>query len=387
MQRQLGFKADFGHTIDRFEAWWHRDFLDRPPVTLSVTCARPPARLPAPPADPRERWTRIDYVLTTAIAWMEATDYVGDRFPCFNPNLGPEVTATVFGCDLEFGDDTSWSRPVVHDPADWQRIIQMRPKFHNHYWRAIEELTDAAIRESNGRYVVGITDLHGSYDILAAVRDPQALCMDLLDCPDLVRRAGRQAANTFVGCFERLYAQVAAAHMGSACWLPSYHTGPAYVPSCDFWCMVDGRTAREMILPDLLVEIEPLQRSVFHLDGPQALRHLDLLLDLPQLNAVQWEYGAGNGPAGRWIEVYRRILGAGKGAVVHARDPDDAFTVLDAVGPEGLWFFMNEPFDSADSARAFLSEMGSRSRSRRRAPAISPKAVSLPPAPVRLPWE
>jgi hypothetical protein len=373
MIRELAFKPDFGDTIDRFEAWWQGDFLDRPPVTVHVKRSRQPRDLPTPPVNPRERWTRIDYVLETAIAHMAATDYVGDHFPCFNPNLGPEITATVFGCDLEFSETTSWSKPVVHDPSEWLRIIQMQPKYHNRYWRAIEEITDAAISGSTGRFLVGITDLHGNYDILAAIRDPQALCMDLIDCPDLVRKAGRHVAHAFVGCFERLYTRLATAGMGSTCWLATYHAGPAYVPSCDFWCMVDGDTARNLILPDILIEMEPLQRSIFHLDGPQALRHLDLLLEIPQLNAIQWVFGAGNGPASTWIDTYKRITAAGKSIAVHAADPADALTVLDAVGPEGVWLTVDRPFDSIASAESFLDEVTTRSRALRRKPQTSPK--------------
>lgn len=362
MIRELTFKPNFSQTVDRFEAWWRGDILDRPPVTLYTKPARAPRNLPTPPADPRDHWLDSDYVLQTAIALMEATDYVGDRFPCFNPNLGPEITATVFGCDLEFSKATSWSKPVVHNPADWQLIIEMQPDYQNQYWQRIEQLTDAAIAASDGRFLVGITDLHGAYDILSAIRDPQDLCMDLIDCPDIINQAGLHAANAFVGCFDRLYSKVAKAGMGSTCWLATLHAGPAYVPSCDFWCMVDGDTARDLILPTILTEMKPLHRSIFHLDGPQALRHVDLLLDLPTLNAVQWVFGAGNGPASKWIDVYKRILAAGKSIAVHADNPADALTVLDAVGPKGVWLDVGGEFDSIASAEAFLDEVKSRSK-------------------------
>jgi hypothetical protein len=121
--------------------------------------------------------------------------------------------------------------------------------------------------------------------------------------------------------------------------------------------MVSNQIARDMILPDILTEMAPLQRSIFHLDGPQALRHLDLLLELPQLHAVQWVYGDGQGPAARWIPVYRRIQHAGKSALVHAQDAADARKVLDAIGPRGVWLLVNDEFASLDEAKAFLREV------------------------------
>jgi hypothetical protein len=121
--------------------------------------------------------------------------------------------------------------------------------------------------------------------------------------------------------------------------------------------MVSPEMAQEMILPDILFEMEPLERSIFHLDGVGALKHLDLILDNPNLHAVQWVYGAGQGPASRWIEVYRRCLQAGKSVQVLAETPEDALNVLKAVGAKGVWLTIGEGFRSVSEAQAFLNEV------------------------------
>ncbi|PJB73612.1 MAG: hypothetical protein CO095_05680, partial [Armatimonadetes bacterium CG_4_9_14_3_um_filter_58_7] len=144
---------------------------------------------------------------------------------------------------------------------------------------------------------------------------------------------------------------------GSTSWIPFYHPGPAYIPSCDFWCMLSDDFSRNAVLPDILTEMEAMERSVFHLDGPQALRHLDLLLEIPNLNAVQWVYGAGNGPAAKWVNVYKRIQAAGKGFLIHADDAQDALTVLEQTGPKGAWLFVGQAFDSVDETDRFIAEI------------------------------
>ena len=164
-------------------------------------------------------------------------------------------------------------------------------------------------------------------------------------------------AEGYVAAFDRLYAQVATAGFGATSWLPIYYKGPAYVPSSDFWCMVSPQVARELIWPAILREMAPLERSIFHLDGPQALRHLDLLLELPQLNAVQWVYGAGRGPAARWIEVYQRIRQAGKSLQLIAQDPQDALAVLEAIGPAGVLVSVEEPFATVAEAEQFIHQV------------------------------
>ena len=373
MIRDLKLKPDFNQTIERFAAWWVGEIIDRPPVTVSVTPGRPytgtspcgKGPISAPPTC-QARWLDVEFVVEAAIATMEQTDYIADRFPVFWPNLGPEISATPFGCELTFTETTSWSSPVIRASDDWQRFIETPPDFGNGYWQTIERMTDYALERCEGRFVVGLTDLHGSYDILAALRDPMLLCLDLVDCPELVIQAGKHVAQCYLTQFERLYARVAAAGFGATTWLPVYHKGPAYVPSCDFWCMVSPQVARDLILPDLLTEMKPLERSIFHLDGPQALRHLELILELPQLNAVQWVYGAGNGPAARWVETYRRIRQAGKSLQLIAHDARDALTVLEQIGPAGVWVSVETPFASVEAANAFLKaiERGQGSKNR-----------------------
>ncbi|NNM87344.1 MAG: hypothetical protein HKL95_02365 [Phycisphaerae bacterium] len=360
MIRELQLKPKFGRTIDRFEAWWNCQMLDRPPVTLRAAA---PAGGSTPPPRPqptllRDRWMDVQYVVETAVDAISRRVYPGDSFPMFWANLGPEITATLFGCPLEFGAETSWSSPVVHAPEEWNQIINTPPDFSNPYWSTLEAIMRYALDICDHRFVVGMTDLHGNYDILAALRDPQALCEDILDHPELVRQAGRHVADGFVAAFDRQYQLVHQAGFGSTCWTPLYYPGPAYVPSSDFWCMVSPEVARTMILPDILREMQPLERSIFHLDGPQALRHLDMLLALPNLHAVQWVFGAGHGPASAWIDVYRRIRSAGKAVQVLAESPADALAVLAAIGPRGVWLDVGGPeFPSLAAADAFLLEV------------------------------
>ena len=352
--RTLEFKPDFEQTAERFRAWWVGEVIDRPPVTLAVTPERPYTGPKSTHSTLRERWLDVEFAVESAIAVMAQTDYVGDHFPIFWPNIGPEISAVPFGCELAFTDRTSWSEPIIANCDDWQHFLETPPNFQNPYWQTMEQMTDYALERCEGRFIVGLTDLHGNYDILAALRDPMMLCLDLMDCPELVAQAGQHAARSFVTGFERLAAKLQAADMGTTTWLPYYHPGSAYVPSCDFWCMVSPEVAQELILPQILVEMAPLERSIFHLDGPQALRHLDLLLDLPELDALQWVYGAGNGPAARWIDTYRHIRRAGKSIQLLAQDAADALQVLEAIGPNGVWVTVEEPFASVAEAETFI---------------------------------
>lgn len=348
----------------RFAAWWQGERLDRPPVTLRVKPETPPQARQARHASLRERWLDVEFQVETARARLEAQTFLGDSLPMWMPNVGPDLVATLYRAELEFGENTSWCRHTIADVADWEGFVATPPDFANPYWQAIEAMTALAAERFAGRFFVGLPDLHGNFDILTGLRGPENLCLDLVDEPALVRRAVRHAVEGFRESFRRCYAR--SVELGQPCttWAPFVHSGPAYVPSCDFWCLVSTEVAKETILPEIVLEMEGLERSLFHLDGPQALRHLDLILGLPQLSAVQWVYGAGKEPARQWLDVYRRIRAAGKAVQVLAEDAGDALAVLREIGPDGVWLTVGREFEHVDAAVSFLHEVERLSRSR-----------------------
>lgn len=348
------------HTFDltaageRFDSWWHGDCADRPPVSLWVQHLPPPTPPAGRHATLRDRWMDVEFQVERSLAQLEAHPTWGDTVPAYFPNLGPNLTATLYGVELEFGENTSWCNHILQEPAEWERFLQTAPNFANPYWQTIEQMiTCAHERFSRGHYIA-MPDLHGNFDILSDLRGPEALCLDLVDEPDLVQRAARHAAEGYREAFLRLHQRLTALSQPSTTWTIYLHHGPAYVPSCDFWCLVSTAVARQHIVPILELEMAPLDRSIFHLDGPQALRHLEAVLELPGLNALQWVYGYGHGRASDWLHVYRQALDAGISVQIIAEDADDALHVLRALGPRGLWLQIGHPFPDQAAAGDFL---------------------------------
>jgi len=53
---------------------------------------------------------------------------------------------------------------------------------------------------------------------------------------------------------------------------------------------------KEFVFPYLQEQCSRLGFTLYHLIGPEAIRHLDQLLKIPELTAIQWVPGAGNPP-------------------------------------------------------------------------------------------
>ncbi len=350
-------KPDFAQTLARFEAWWHSDVIDRAVVQLSVKPTRPYTGPTRQHASLRQRWMDVEYQAQRALAEAVRRDYLADSFPMWMPNLGPEILATLYGGDLEFGEHTSWSKPILHDGSQWAEVVKLEPNFNNLYWQTIERMIDLGLSIGRGKFLVGIPDLHGAMDVLAGLREPQELCMDVIEYPELVQSAGMHVAQGFVEAFDRCVQKIGVHGQPMTSWLTMLHDGPACIPNCDFWCMLSPQVGRDMIAPMTLLEMQPMARSIYHLDGPDALRHLETVLALPRLNGVQWVYGAGRGPAAKWLEVYQRCRAAGKCLQIIAEGPADALTVLRALGPKGLMLSVGGEFADIESAQAFIKDV------------------------------
>ncbi len=352
---ELQRKPDFDKALERLEAWWVGEVIDRPPVTIGV---RPESRpiLPAKThATLRERWMDVEFQLDLVEARTEAGVFLAESFPKYEPSVGPELCATVFGAQLEFGESTSWSIPICDSCREIPRI---RPNLDNAYWNTIRAMTDASLQRGNGKWITAMADLHTNGDILAALRDPQSLCLDLADDMDGVRAACDYVTESaYELMFDDLWRRIESAGQPCTTWAPFLHAGRAYVTNCDFICMISPEMFRRTILPGIVAEMRFLERNFFHLDGPGALRHLDDLLAQPELDGLQWIYGAGHGPAANWIDVYRRTQAAGKCLQLVVDNLDDARAVAEHLRPEGVWFCPGGAYNR-DEAEAFVAWAG-----------------------------
>ena len=109
---------DWEKRLARHDAFWAREIIDRPFVSMIVPNPNPDFPLPATRgwASHRERWMDAEYQAELALARVMNRDYLGDALPGVFPNLGPEIFSAFFGTELEYGETTSWSVPNL---ADW----------------------------------------------------------------------------------------------------------------------------------------------------------------------------------------------------------------------------------------------------------------------------
>lgn len=299
-------KPDFEQAMQRIEAWFAGEMLDRPPVRFIAHNAflDTGADLAGLAEEERRaRWLDPEYQLDRFESSLAGVAFHGETFPVYWPNLGPDVYAAFYGAPLHFGEVTSWSTPIVHD---WVDPEQLRFSPDNFYFQKINELTRCALERCQGRYLVGYTDLHPGLDCAAAWRDPQQLCLDMIDSPEQVTRLAELAIADFETIYDHFDSQLKAAGQLSVSWMgiPSY--GRMHIPSCDFANLISPAMFRRLVLPILQREVKTMTHNIFHVDGKRVARHLDAILSVPEVHAIQWVQGVGDDqPIMQWTPLIR----------------------------------------------------------------------------------
>ena len=185
--------------------------------------------------------------------------------------------------------------------------------------------------------MVGYTDLHGALDTAAAWRNPQQLCLDLVLEPDRVTQLLALATSRFQEVYDYFDAMLKANNQLSATWMgiPSY--GKMHIPSCDFAALISPAMFGKFGLRLLREEVKPMTHNVFHLDGRGVLNHIDMILSVPEIQAIQWVQGLGDDlPIMQWTPLLKRIQAAGKSVLVDLQ-LDELEDFIAAMKPEGVF--------------------------------------------------
>ncbi len=326
---------DWEKRIARQDAFWSRAIIDRPVVLAWASRPNPDYPWPAAKTYPalRDRWMDFEHIARHAVASAMNNDFLGDALPAATPNLGPEIFSAFFGCELEFGESTSWSIPNLED---WARVGQIRFSRDNDYFRKIDAFTDVLLAAGKGKFYTGYTDLHPGGDAIVAFRDPLNMNLDMIEAADELKRLLAMIDVVFRELFDYYCDRLQAAGQAITSWPGIVSSKRWWVPSNDFSCMISKKMFDDMFLPGIAEECRHAEASIYHLDGPQALQHLDSLLEIRELNAIQWVYGAGHGRASDWMPVYKKCQAAGKGLQI-GLDVGELDFFMENLHPEGLW--------------------------------------------------
>ena len=347
------YKEDWLQARQRLLAWWEGELVDR--AVIQVTAPRD-SRTPDNRWDPFYLARHLSDPEKAVAEWEKYcrdTFFGGEMIPNLWINLGPGIPAAYLGCTPRIEPDTVWFEPPKELPA-WPDILGLSLNPDDYWWEITRVLSMLAAESGQGKYFAGLTDLNSVFDILCHLRGTQRMLYDLLDHPEEVKQACELVNKIWLACYDEL-ARITMRHQeGSAGWMSIWCPGRGGDVQCDFSAMLSPALFEEFVLPHLSEQCRHLERSIYHLDGPGQLAHLEILLDIPELDGIQWVPGAGNPQTGspHWFGMYRRIQEKGKRLVLQGMAQVDVEGVLKGISGRGL--LIETRCDSEAEARALL---------------------------------
>jgi len=344
----MKWKPDWPQARENHVRWWNREGL-----VLWLTAPREtpiePIAKPTRPDDLVQRWVDPVYRCNADEYRLARTAHLADAFPFLSTQIGPGSLGTFIGSEPEFAETTVWYRPCIDNP-DTYGSVRFDPA-GNKWFDAHLALIDEALRRADGRYFVGVPDLIENLDTLAALRDTEKLMVDLIERPGWVLERLDEINEAFFASFDILYDRVREADDGGNVFIFSiWGPGKTVKVQCDLACMLSPEMFRRFVVPALTAQCEWLDYSMFHLDGEDATQHLDALLEINALDAVEWtprmlytgdDEEASGSP--KWYDLYRRIKAGGKSVQAIVVRPHQVVPLLDAVGPEGMYLTVGAP--------------------------------------------
>ena len=343
----MNLNPNIGQARKHHIAWWNQKGLV---LNLTAPQSNPVVKdVLGIPSDPRERWTDIRVSCEVAEYNMGKTRYYADSLPLLCAVFGPGSLGEILGAKPVYEPTTVWYESCVSDPDTYGPI-----RFNSHGNAQLDlhvRYVDEAVRCSKGRYMVAMGDLIENLDTLATLRGNEELLFDLIERPSWIHKCQQEILQAFYEVFDLFYQKTKDEQGGNAFVFDIWGPGRTCKVQCDFSCMISPEMFKEFAMPYFKSQCDWLDYSLFHLDGETALQHLDDLLSIDSLDAIEWTPMGASGenntsPTGgsqHWYDLYRRIKAAGKSVQAIGVKPDEVLPLIEAVGPEGLYVCCRAP--------------------------------------------
>jgi len=333
------WKSNLEDTKKRYVDWWNHKGIILNMWEHFQEGVTPHADVPAPPPyrDLNQRWFdpkwRADY-----LDWYVAhSSLMADMLPVANTQLGPGSLAAILGGVFEGGEDTIW----IHPNPNFTDDITFDPTHPNYLLH--KNLLKACKTKAQGHYYVGMPDLMEGLDVLAAIKGTDKVLLDTVMQPEVLERQMQQINDIYFRVFDELYDIIREGDEMAFCYFSSWAPGKMSKLQSDISTMISVDDYRRFVQPFIREQCQKIDYTLYHLDGVGAMRHLDALLEIEELNAIQWTPGVGEPQGGspKWYDLYNKILAAGKSIMACWVTLDELKPLLDHIGGEGVHIEMD----------------------------------------------
>ena len=331
------WKPNLEETKRHYIDWWNHKGIVLNMWEHFQDGVKPHADVPAPKPykDLNQRWFDPQWRAEYLDWYVAHSSLKADILPVANTQLGPGSLAAILGGVFEGGEDTIWIHPRPASSVAGGLSaddITFDPNHPN--WLLHKELLRACKAKAQGHYYVGMPDLMEGLDVLAALKGTDKVLLDTVMQPEVLEHQMQQINDIYFQVFDELYDIIHEGDEMAFCYFSVWAPGKMSKLQSDISTMISGDDYRRFVQPFIREQCQKI---------PYTLHHLDSLLEIDELNAIQWTPGVGEPQGGspKWYDLYRRILSAGKSIMACWVTLDELRPLLDNIGDEGVHIEMD----------------------------------------------
>lgn len=267
----------------------------------------------------------------------------GDMIPIIRSQAGPGFPGCCMGeysCIPTNGPNTIW----YETPRRWEELDHLELDYSSPWWQFMVEITRKQLDEGPNWLAVGFPSMSGTTDILQSLRGTQKMLRDMLTEKDRVKRVLDQINNIYQETVDQFWKIIKQKRDGTGSFIGIWAPGNAPSIQCDALAYLGPKQFKEFAFPYIKKDLEQSDYGTYHLDGPGAIKYLHDLLEIPQLDLIQWVEGAGNpdGVALKWYPLVKKVLEKGKRILLYTRIDRIPYFMRrlkeDGVDPRGIVF-------------------------------------------------
>ena len=328
------WKSNLEETKQRYINWWNHKGIILNMWEHFQEGVQPHAEImpPAPAKDLSQKWFDPQWRAEYLDWYVAHSSLKADILPVANTQLGPGSLVAILGGVFEGGEDTIW----IHPNPDFTDEIVFNPEHPN--WILHKELLKACKAKANGHYFVGMPDLMEGLDVLAALKGTDRVLLDTVMQPEILEQQMQQINDIYFKVFDELYDIIREGDEMAFCYFSSWAPGKMSKLQSDISTMISQDDYRRFVQPFIREQCQKIDYTLYHLDGVGAMHHLPALLEIEELNAIQWTPGVGEPQGGspKWYDLYKKILAGGKSVMACWVTLDELKPLLDHIGADGV---------------------------------------------------
>ena len=199
-----------------------------------------------------------------------------------------EGVPQILGSNVRYDNVTIWVCPTADSICD---VDMSELTADSAIVNSLLERLTYYVDHSDGHALIGFPPLGNPGDTLAKICGYGNLLPELLTDTDAVLAAERALLETWKKLYDKVYAVLMRHNGGTCSWLPTWYPGRSVLLEFDLAALISPELFKKY-LPYLIERAAYADRCIYHLDGADALRHLDTILSIKEVDAISGSPGS-----------------------------------------------------------------------------------------------